>query len=317
MNKRLLILVGLGIAAVIGATQLIDYQKNGPAGQNTANSASSTPDLQKLNADRLPAGTPLIPENTVTWQLADLKSGVEKTLASQQQIFDSAGQMTPEQEASLSDRLATARAATIRTFTKAQLKGMLKLFRQMIQTPEYPGTHNHISPPNQPALLSWRVHMLPCLGHRALYDQFHLQEAWDSEHNLTLLKKMPPVYKHWQDDDSVTRTRLLAVNGDNTLGIDGRLRMLHSVTDPESETIAIIVVSEELAVPWTQPIDFSLNEDLFSKQMQQIGADDFLFATVEGAALDFPTKGQFATFKALATIDGEEQGALDAMFSEK
>src|SRR5262245_36590716 len=36
-------------------------------------------------------------------------------------------------------------------------------------------------------LLSWRVAILPYIGEQALYDEFHLDEPWDSEHNLALL----------------------------------------------------------------------------------------------------------------------------------
>ena len=44
------------------------------------------------------------------------------------------------------------------------------------------------------ALLSWRVLILPYLEEQALYDQFHLDESWNSEHNKTLISKMPEVY---------------------------------------------------------------------------------------------------------------------------
>ena len=36
-------------------------------------------------------------------------------------------------------------------------------------------------------LLSWRVHILPYMDYGQLYDQFHLDEPWDSEHNKKLL----------------------------------------------------------------------------------------------------------------------------------
>jgi hypothetical protein len=43
-------------------------------------------------------------------------------------------------------------------------------------------------------LLSWRVHLLPFLGHEDLYDEFHLNEPWDSSHNIALVEKMPDEY---------------------------------------------------------------------------------------------------------------------------
>src|SRR4051812_49040872 len=43
-------------------------------------------------------------------------------------------------------------------------------------------------------LLSWRVAILPWLEEHELYQRFHLDEAWNSPHNLSLLGEMPRVY---------------------------------------------------------------------------------------------------------------------------
>ena len=44
---------------------------------------------------------------------------------------------------------------------------------------------------NGKPLLSWRVLILPYIEQQELYNQFHLDEPWDSEHNRTLIAKMP------------------------------------------------------------------------------------------------------------------------------
>jgi hypothetical protein len=44
-------------------------------------------------------------------------------------------------------------------------------------------------------LYSWRVLLLPFLHEESLFNQFHLDEPWDSEHNKTLIEKMPAVYR--------------------------------------------------------------------------------------------------------------------------
>jgi hypothetical protein len=43
-------------------------------------------------------------------------------------------------------------------------------------------------------LYSWRVLILPYIGEDALYQQFHLDEPWDSPHNKPLLAQMPKVF---------------------------------------------------------------------------------------------------------------------------
>ncbi len=54
-------------------------------------------------------------------------------------------------------------------------------------------------------LLSWRVAILPELAQQELYDQFYLDEPWDSEHNKPLIAKMPAVYaKGGRPDDGKT-----------------------------------------------------------------------------------------------------------------
>src|SRR6185295_2767398 len=43
-------------------------------------------------------------------------------------------------------------------------------------------------------LLSWRVAILPYLNQKQLYESFHLDEPWDSEHNRKLIPRMPAEY---------------------------------------------------------------------------------------------------------------------------
>ncbi len=39
--------------------------------------------------------------------------------------------------------------------------------------------------------LSWRVHILPFMDERELFEQFHLNESWDSPHNSALISQLP------------------------------------------------------------------------------------------------------------------------------
>lgn len=51
------------------------------------------------------------------------------------------------------------------------------------------------SPYTRTHQLSWRVHLLPFLGEQKLFEQFRLNEPWDSPHNAALIPKMPDVFK--------------------------------------------------------------------------------------------------------------------------
>jgi len=43
-------------------------------------------------------------------------------------------------------------------------------------------------------LYSWRVKLLPFIEEESLYKEFHLDEPWDSPHNIRFVERMPPVY---------------------------------------------------------------------------------------------------------------------------
>ena len=49
-------------------------------------------------------------------------------------------------------------------------------------------------------LYSWRVLLLPYIEEVNLYQQFNLNESWDSEHNKALIDKMPRVYSNYGSD---------------------------------------------------------------------------------------------------------------------
>ncbi|MDB5391333.1 MAG: hypothetical protein JWM11_6979 [Planctomycetaceae bacterium] len=107
--------------------------------------------------------------------------------------------------------------------------------------------------------LSWRVRILPYLDQVKLYERFHQDEPWNSEHNLQLLKEIPDVYKTLdQERDSGQTTFLIPTNpgmmGGDPIGINSR-----DVKDGTSNSIMILQVDQARAVPWTKPQDFEVD----------------------------------------------------------
>lgn len=140
-------------------------------------------------------------------------------------------------------------------------------------------------------LLSWRVHLLPALGHDYLYQQFHLDEPWDSPHNKQLLDQMPIQYQSPEGNLAPGMTCfLVAVSGYDAQGActlfpkprgPGELNSagvgimsFGNVTDGTSNTIAVIRVPPEMAVEWTRPSDF----DLDTGNLESLFGDDGGFA---------------------------------------
>ncbi len=111
---------------------------------------------------------------------------------------------------------------------------------------------------NGKPLLSWRVHILPYIEEYALYEQFHLDEPWDSEHNLELLQQMPLSFRSPVSNAPPGMTTYLGIEGD-----DGTFptaekknkkgRRFAEILDGTSNTVMVVETSDALAVEWTKP----------------------------------------------------------------
>lgn len=104
-------------------------------------------------------------------------------------------------------------------------------------------------------LLSWRVAILPFIEQQELYKQFHLDEPWDSPHNIKLVERMPPTFRHPSSIAPAGRTTYLAVVGDE-IGFkkEGDMK-INDITDGTSNTIAYVTVADAHARIWTAPED--------------------------------------------------------------
>lgn len=106
--------------------------------------------------------------------------------------------------------------------------------------------------------LSWRVHILPQVDHSPLYEEFHLDEPWNSPHNIKLVSRMPTIYKCPEGKLPSGKTTYLGISGPGGImekpGIGFR-----DVTDGSSNTILVLDAADSKAVTWTQPVDFEYN----------------------------------------------------------
>lgn len=96
-------------------------------------------------------------------------------------------------------------------------------------------------------LLSWRVIILPYIGEKGLYKEFHLDEPWDSPHNLALLDRMPKVYASKRSNlgppDSTPYEAFVGKTGSQDLS--GYAAGKHTLLLTESAE----------GLPWTKPQD--------------------------------------------------------------
>jgi hypothetical protein len=126
----------------------------------------------------------------------------------------------------------------------------------------YHDTYGHmpsaaICDKNGKPLLSWRVALLPFVEQNALYQQFNLDEPWDSEHNIKLSRTMVKVYMHPQAPASaeVGLSHYRLFHGkDAIFDLKAKNRNLATIADGSSNTWMVVEAAE--GVPWTKPDDF-------------------------------------------------------------
>jgi len=111
-------------------------------------------------------------------------------------------------------------------------------------------------------LLSWRVHLLPYLDGGALYQEFHLDEPWDSDHNKRLIEKMPEIYLSLNTTPEHRRrgmTTYLVPVGKQTAFEKPAGTTIRDITDGTSNTLMIIDALPDRAVIWTRPDDLEFD----------------------------------------------------------
>ena len=153
----------------------------------------------------------------------------------------------------------TARAAARRTTSMNNLRQMA------LGCLNYESAHQHF--PTQAnyddedkPLLSWRVHILPYIEQNALYEQFHLDEPWDSDHNKKLIEKMPAVYESPTVSVAKGKTVYLGIAGEGAI-FNQEETGFGAITDGSSNTALFVEVNPELAVEWTKPQDYECDAE--------------------------------------------------------
>jgi hypothetical protein len=164
-------------------------------------------------------------------------------------------------------------------------------------------------------LLSWRVYLLPFLEQAPLYEQFHLDEPWDSEHNKKLISKMPKIFASPSLPEELAKKGMASYVGpvgEKTIFEGSEGTSLSKILDGSSNTIAILEADAEHAVIWTKPDDLKIDWKDLSKGLEfwtSRNSSVFMAAFCDGSVHAISKKVDPATLKRLLQMnDGEPVG---------
>ena len=169
-------------------------------------------------------------------------------------------------------------------------------------------------------LLSWRVQILPFIEQSNLFNEFKLDEPWDSPHNKALLDRMPVAFMVPGAKNEPGRTFYRGFSGKRTI-FDPKVPDgvgIASITDGTSNTVAVVEAKE--AVPWTKPgLDIPFDEALKPDKLQSLrgalgghspGGFNVLFC--DGSVRFIKDSINLMVLRALITRDGGEVISSDS-----
>lgn len=104
-------------------------------------------------------------------------------------------------------------------------------------------------------LHSWRVLILPYIEEDKLYQQFRLDEPWNSPHNLPLAQQMPRVFRCPKAKREPTaRASYVALVGPQSIWPEDKSTSFGDIHDELAHTIALMEWPES-DILWTEPRD--------------------------------------------------------------
>jgi len=266
-----------------------------------------------LDVSILPASSALTPHLLPTvGSTRRVSEGIEFV---QHQTFPggSIGASAPISVALLLPAVQAAREAARRTQSMNNMK------RILLACHNYHDVFNGLPPAynvdeEKKPLLSWRVHILPFVEQQQLYDQFHLDEPWDSEHNKKLIAQMPPVYRSPRSAADPTMTTYLTPRSEtsafapdpNLKAGDRRGNNFAKILDGTSNTIAVVEVDDDHAVIWTKPDDYEYTDEDPLQALRNTWRNVFLAGMCDGSVQAISSTINPDVLKALFTRNGGE-----------
>ena len=267
-----------------------------------------------------------------------LKSAEIKTDGAVVRLHANTGEMSPLR-ALILPALQQARAAAALDRSRHNLKQIGLAFHN------YHNKHGFFPPgviEENGVKRSWRVEILPFLEQKDLYEQYHKDEPWDSEHNKKIIAKIPDVFRDPSDDSKPNSSSYFMLTSKHAVtntpragivapgGGFGAFMPLENATlftdepvdikagekgpkimdffDGTSNTILVVEASRN--VPWTKPEDIPVDPEKIAELLKEdLGGNHdggFLTLLADGSVHFIPKSITPAKLKKLITPTGGE-----------
>lgn len=165
---------------------------------------------------------------------------------------------------------------------------------------KYP--NNILSKDGKP-LLSWRVAILPNIDQALLYNEFKLDEPWDSANNIKLVAKMPSTYAPVRAKAKPGETFYRGFDGPGALFETGKS---NSIIAPDGTANTFAVVEAAEPVIWTKPEELKFDP---KGPLPKLGGEydgDFLAAFMDTDVYLFKKDVDPKVILGAITLDGGE-----------
>jgi hypothetical protein len=144
------------------------------------------------------------------------------------------------------------------------------------------------------------------LEQNELYNRFHLDEPWDSPHNLELLELMPQLYRNPSADTPPGWTSYLAPSGPGGIFEGAEGTRFSQITDGTSNTLLVLEVNPEAGTWWTAPDDLEFDLDNPMEGLGSAHPGGFLAAMADGSVRFLSLSIDPRVLRALLTMAGGE-----------
>jgi hypothetical protein len=180
---------------------------------------------------------------------------------------------------------------------------------------QYAGEHGGRLPPavvygkDGRPLHSWRVLLLPYVADKELYDEFRLDEPWDSEHNLALLPRMPSSYAPpWGK-----RSRMPAYHTvcHAFVGKGTPFESNEELQVPDWQSQTLLLVEAGPPVPWTKPEDIPYDPNRPLPPLNTLFSDGFRAISLDFRQQFIKNETSEGALRALITRDDARISTLD------